>query len=141
MTVLKLIYIVAASLLAIYGLQAFFLTLIARRVLFDADRPSTPATRELPSVTVQLPVYNELHVVRRLIDAVAAFDWPADRLQIQILDDSTDDTSQIIARSIAIHQQEGIDIVQFRRHRSQRLQSGRPARGTCSRTRRIPRYV
>jgi cellulose synthase/poly-beta-1,6-N-acetylglucosamine synthase-like glycosyltransferase len=50
-----------------------------------------------------------------LIDAVAAFDWPADRLQIQILDDSTDDTSEIIARSIAIHQQQGIDIVQFRR--------------------------
>ena len=115
MTVLKIIYIIGASLLAIYGLQALFLTLIARRVLSDENRPSPPATQDLPFVTVQLPVYNERHVVRRLIDAVAAFDWPADRLQIQILDDSTDDTSQIIARSIAHHQQDGIDIAQFRR--------------------------
>ncbi len=115
MTVMKIIYIIAASLLAIYGLQALFLTLIARRVLFDEDRPSPPVAQDLPTVTVQLPVYNERHVVRRLIDAVAAFDWPRDRLQIHILDDSTDDTSQIIARSIAIHQQNGIDIAQFQR--------------------------
>lgn len=115
MTVLKLIYLIAASFLAIYGLQALFLTLIARRMLLREDQPSPPSTGELPSVTVQLPVYNERHVVRRLIDAVAAFDWPADRLQIQILDDSTDDTSQIIASSIALHQQNGIDITQHRR--------------------------
>ena len=107
MTVLKLIYIIAASLLAIYGLQALFLTLIARRTLFDAEPPPPPEIPAQPSVTVQLPVFNERHVVRRLIDAVAAFDWPTDRLQIQILDDSTDDTSQIIANCVAIHRRNG----------------------------------
>ena len=115
MTVLKLIYIVAASLLAIYGLQALFLTLVARRALFGAQQPPPSTTREQPFVTVQLPVFNERHVVRRLIDAVAAFDWPADRLQIQILDDSTDDTSQIIANSIAFHRRNGVDITQYHR--------------------------
>ncbi|MDE0465185.1 MAG: glycosyltransferase, partial [Caldilineaceae bacterium] len=115
MTVLKLIYIIAASLLAVYGLQALFLTLIARRTLFDADPTPPPDTEDQPFVTVQLPVFNERHVVRRLIDAVAAFDWPADRLQIQILDDSTDDTSQIIANSVAFHRRNGIDITQIHR--------------------------
>ncbi|MDE0142259.1 MAG: glycosyltransferase family 2 protein [Caldilineaceae bacterium] len=115
MSVLQLIYIIGASLLAIYGLQALLLTLIARRTLFDAEPPVPHDIRDYPSVTVQLPVFNERHVVRRLIDAVAAFDWPADRLQIQILDDSTDDTSQIIASSIAFHRRNGIDITQYHR--------------------------
>ena len=53
-----------------------------------------------PMVTVQLPVYNERYVINRLIDAVAAFDWPKERLEIQVLDDSTDDTSQIIAEKL-----------------------------------------
>ncbi len=115
MTVLKLIYIIGASLLAVYGLQALLLTLIARRTLFDETPAPPPAPNAFPSVTVQLPVFNERHVVRRLIDAVAAFDWPADRLQIQVLDDSTDDTSQIIANSVASHRRNGIDITQCRR--------------------------
>lgn len=135
MTVLKLIYLATATLLALYGLQALFLALIARRTIFDETAfdetaPLSPEdsalgenremeaareAQELPYVTVQLPIYNERHVVRRLIDAVAAFDWPADRLQIQILDDSTDDTSQIIAGAAAVHRDQGIDIVQYRR--------------------------
>jgi len=52
-------------------------------------------------VTVQLPVYNELYVSKRIIDAVANFDYPADRLQIQVLDDSTDETSLIVANAVA----------------------------------------
>ena len=112
---LHIIYFVTATLLAVYGMQALFLTLIARRTRPGAAASPPPAIQEPPCVTVQLPVYNERHVVRRLIDAVAAFDWPTDRLQIQLLDDSTDDTSQIIAHSIAFHQQKGIDIVQYRR--------------------------
>ncbi len=120
MTVLELIYLATAALLAVYGVQALFLTLIARRVLSEvrSEREGsllTPLPSVPPRVTVQLPVYNERHVVRRLIDAVAAFDWPSERLQIQVLDDSTDDTSQIIARAIATYQQQGIDIAHYRR--------------------------
>ncbi len=113
--ILELIYLITATLLAVYGMQALFLTLIARWAMPGAAAPRPAATPDPPFVTVQLPVYNERHVVRRLIDAVAAFDWPTDRLQIQLLDDSTDDTSQIIAQSIAAHRQKGIDIVQKRR--------------------------
>ncbi len=65
-----------------------------------------------PFVTVQLPVYNELYVIERLIDAVAAFNYPVDKLQIQVLDDSTDETVKIIATKVAEWQQKGIDITQ-----------------------------
>jgi cellulose synthase/poly-beta-1,6-N-acetylglucosamine synthase-like glycosyltransferase len=55
---------------------------------------------KLPIVTVQLPVYNELYVVERLIDAVAKFNYPKGKLEIQLLDDSTDETAEIIKSSI-----------------------------------------
>lgn len=58
-------------------------------------RSPPPLPDELPTVTVQLPLFNEMYVAARLIDAVAALDWPIDRLQIQVLDDSTDETSDI----------------------------------------------
>jgi cellulose synthase/poly-beta-1,6-N-acetylglucosamine synthase-like glycosyltransferase len=64
----------------------------------------------LPVVTVQLPVFNEARVVRRLIDAAAALDYPRDRLEIQVLDDSTDETRERAARAVAHHRARGIDI-------------------------------
>ena len=69
----------------------------------------------LPRVTVQLPIYNELYVVERLIDAVAQLNYPAHKLDIQLLDDSTDETVGIIARKVAHYQQQGIDISHVRR--------------------------
>ncbi|MFP4597364.1 MAG: cellulose synthase family protein [Persicimonas sp.] len=65
---------------------------------------------ELPVVTIQLPVFNERYVVERLIRAICAIDYPRDRLEIQVLDDSTDDTTDIAARLVDEMQQEGIDI-------------------------------
>lgn len=105
MLLLELLYLLSTVLLAAYG----FFTLGHVLVFWwqqrhgpeaggqGADSPSIPADADLPSVTVQLPIYNERHVVDRLIEAVVALDWPSDRLQVQVLDDSTDDTSQIIA--------------------------------------------
>lgn len=70
---------------------------------------------ELPFVTVQLPIYNERHVVSRLIDAIAALDYPTDRFEIQVLDDSTDETTDILRERIRHHRQRGIDIQLIRR--------------------------
>lgn len=56
---------------------------------------------EYPLVTIQLPVYNERYVVERLLDAVSLIKYPKDRLEIQVLDDSTDDTVQIIAKKLS----------------------------------------
>lgn len=69
----------------------------------------------LPVVTVQLPLYNELYVVERLIDSVAAFDYPRDKFEIQVLDDSTDETIEIVRKKIAAIKATGIDIVHITR--------------------------
>ncbi|MFM7473949.1 MAG: hypothetical protein ACKO00_08565, partial [Crocinitomicaceae bacterium] len=53
-----------------------------------------------PKVTVQLPMYNEMYVADRIIDTVAAFDYPRDKFQIQVLDDSTDETKDVIAKKV-----------------------------------------
>lgn len=67
---------------------------------------------KLPHVTVQLPVYNELYVIERLIDAVANFNYPIHKLEIQVLDDSNDETVEIIKKRVDYWQQKGIDISQ-----------------------------
>ena len=73
---------------------------------------------DLPVVTVQLPIYNERYVVRRLIDAVAALEYPRDRLEIQVLDDSTDETTVIAQARAAFWRERGVDIRVL--HRSDR---------------------
>jgi len=70
---------------------------------------------ELPKITVQIPLYNERLVANRIVDAVAGFDYPAEQLQIQIVDDSTDETSQIIADRVRHYQRQGINIQHLQR--------------------------
>ena len=79
---------------------------------------------QYPQVTVQLPVYNELYVVERLIDAVAHFDWPKDKLEIQVLDDSDDETVELIAKSVSEWQQKGVDIQHIRRPERKGFKAG-----------------
>lgn len=69
----------------------------------------------IPAVTVQLPIYNERHVARRLIDAVCTLDYPRERLQIQVLDDSTDETSELVAGIVAAWREAGMPIEHLRR--------------------------
>ncbi|MBN1582227.1 MAG: glycosyltransferase [Anaerolineae bacterium] len=71
-----------------------------------------------PVVTVQLPVYNEKYVVKRAIDSLTRLDWPRDRLQIQVLDDSTDETTILAQRCVESYCQQGLNIVLV--HREQR---------------------
>ena len=115
MTLLALIHALIVLCLAIYGLNSFvlaFLYLRHRRAVV----PVPPIDRSvLPPVTVQVPVYNELHVVERVIDAVAGLDYPRDRLQIQVLDDSTDETTRLARARAALHRERGADIVVMRR--------------------------
>ena len=96
------VYIITTLMLCVFGIN---LLAMAMRVLRKGPVEQPAATRrlsadELPLVTVQLPVYNELYVARRVIEAVAEFDYPAEKLQIQVLDDSTDETSLIVADAV-----------------------------------------
>jgi len=68
-----------------------------------------------PLVTIQLPVYNELYVVERLIDAVAEIRYPKDKLEIQVLDDSTDESFQLAANKIKYWSERGLNIVHVQR--------------------------
>ena len=70
---------------------------------------------EIPFATVQLPVYNELYVIERLIDCIAKFNYPTDKLEIQVLDDSTDETAEIIANKVDYWQKKGVDIQHIQR--------------------------
>jgi cellulose synthase/poly-beta-1,6-N-acetylglucosamine synthase-like glycosyltransferase len=77
-----------------------------------------------PFVTIQLPVYNEMFVVERLLDAVAAIDYPADKLELQILDDSTDETSELIARTVALLQKKNITVKHIHRQNREGFKAG-----------------
>ena len=72
-----------------------------------------PATA--PKVTVQLPMYNELFVADRIIETIAAFDYPADKFEIQVLDDSTDETKDVIAKKVAEVAARGVNIKHIHR--------------------------
>ena len=69
----------------------------------------------LPRVTVQLPLYNEMYVAERLLNAVAALDYPPHKLEIQVLDESTDETSQIVARKVVELRQRGFSVTHVQR--------------------------
>src|SRR5262245_41451224 len=85
-----------------YGLHRLWVLALYGRFRHRApariDFASRPA-EELPRVTLQLPLYNERYVAERLIDAAALLDYPRDRFEIQVLDDSTDDTTDRVARA------------------------------------------
>ncbi|MFZ9886701.1 MAG: glycosyltransferase [Myxococcota bacterium] len=83
-----------------------------------------------PFVTVQLPLYNEREVATRLLDAVAAFDWPRDRLEIQVLDDSDDDTGLRIDERAAVWRERGVKVDVLRRSSRAGFKAGALAHGT-----------
>ncbi|MGD8377535.1 MAG: glycosyltransferase family 2 protein, partial [Acidobacteriota bacterium] len=87
---------------------------LARRAR-PAPPPPAELTADLPRVTVQLPVFNERYVVGRLIRAACALEWPRQRLQIQILDDSTDETREIAARMTSHYRSLGLHVEHLHR--------------------------
>jgi len=122
--------LIAASLLAIYGLNALVLSLLYLRHRHQ-QLLASPLTKA-PLVTVQLPIYNEAHVVQRLIDAVAALDYPPHRLDIQVLDDSTDGTTSLAQARIVFHRARGVNIVLQHRQDRTGYKAGALAEGMRS---------
>ncbi len=74
------------------------------------EKPPLPADGDLPLVTIQLPVFNERYVIGRLIESAINLDYPKDKLEIQVVDDSTDSTAQLAAEIVAKYQQNGVMI-------------------------------
>ena len=94
-----------------------------------ADRGAPPLPAELPAMLVQIPVYNEPAVVERALMAAAALDWPRDRLKIQLLDDSTDLTSDIARHAVARLRSDGVDVDLVRRPERTGFKAGALAAG------------
>lgn len=117
-----IVHYLLIGILCIYGAHRIYHTLLAER---HSKLEGPQAIKgSLPKVTVQAPVFNERLVVERLVDALAALDYPADKLQIQLLDDSTDDTVEIAAARIAYHRERGVDIVHIHREDRQGFKAG-----------------
>jgi cellulose synthase/poly-beta-1,6-N-acetylglucosamine synthase-like glycosyltransferase len=117
--------------LAVLSLNLFAMSAIRLWVGWRG-RPNAaapPAEADLPRVLIQLPVYNEPNVVARLLRAVAAIDWPRDRLRVQLLDDSTDGTAEVAKALVDRLRSHGIDIVHIHRADRSGYKAGALANG------------
>jgi cellulose synthase/poly-beta-1,6-N-acetylglucosamine synthase-like glycosyltransferase len=110
------IYFAILAILSFYGLHRYIMVFLFQKYRRSAEVPKK--FEQLPQVTVQVPSYNEMYVIERVIDAVCAFDYPRDRLEIQVLDDSTDETQTIARSAVARWRNLGLDISYI--HRSDR---------------------
>ncbi|MGH9399273.1 MAG: cellulose synthase family protein, partial [Thermoanaerobaculia bacterium] len=121
-------YYLVLGLLAVYGAHRVLMVVLYYRHRAQAPRPNGPLD-PLPRVTVQLPIYNEVYVVERLVEAVAALDYPKELLEIQILDDSTDETRDI-AKSVALRARaRGLDVAYLPRDNREGFKAGALQRG------------
>src|SRR5688572_7839918 len=123
-----ILYFALLALLSIYGLHRYALMFLYYRHKRDNPAPSQRFA-EQPRVTVQLPLFNEATVVERLLDSVARLRWPADRLDIQVLDDSTDETQELARRKVEELRATGLDIVYVRRTDRTGFKAGALAKG------------
>lgn len=133
MWIFSLVYSVCALLLTLYGLNSLLLTVL---YLWPWGRPRAERSEAneglrdpWPAVTVQLPIYNEKHTAERLLTAVAALDYPRDRFQVQVLDDSTDETRALVAETVARLRQYGLDIAHITRPTRRGYKAGALAAG------------
>jgi cellulose synthase/poly-beta-1,6-N-acetylglucosamine synthase-like glycosyltransferase len=108
-TIWTICYFIVLFGLSLYGLHRYVIVYL---FLKNRNKPPQPvaAFEKLPPITVQLPIFNELYVVERLLKSVAALDYPRELLQVQVLDDSTDETTEIAANRVVELRAAGLDI-------------------------------
>ncbi|MDX1429875.1 MAG: glycosyltransferase, partial [Rhodothermales bacterium] len=135
LSVVPILYAASMLVLLAYGANMLWLSARYRDIDVEKDGPvpdpdKLPPLRGLwPAVTVQLPIFNEAYVVERLIDACAQLDYPRHCLEIQILDDSTDETVELAAERAAYWSRRGVNIVHIRRKNRTGYKAGALANG------------
>jgi cellulose synthase/poly-beta-1,6-N-acetylglucosamine synthase-like glycosyltransferase len=123
-----LIYFVAMMGVTVYAVLQFHLLFLYKR--FHKQNPTIVYNRyeaddeSAPFVTVQLPMYNEMYVAERIIDFVVAQEYPKDRFEIHVLDDSTDETVEIVAAKVAEYKAKGFQIEHIHRTNRQGYKAG-----------------
>ncbi|MEL6673691.1 MAG: cellulose synthase family protein [Bacteroidota bacterium] len=124
------IYGIALTLTVLYSLGQLhlILTFLRNRKHIQGE-PPLKGDKNLPFVTIQLPIFNELYVVERLLDAMAALDYPRDSFEVQLLDDSNDETVEVAAKKVAELQAQGLQIEHVRRPDRKGFKAGALAYG------------
>lgn len=106
---LTVAYVTLLLLVSLYGLHRWWLMWVFKKTVAKVPR-ARERFAELPVVTIQLPMFNEATVAERVIDAACEVDYPAEKLQIQVLDDSTDACKEIARRRVEYWANRGVDI-------------------------------
>ena len=117
--VIVLIYAICLLTVLLFAITQVFLFLKfreARSQVIKNELSAFSLNDHLPRVTIQLPLYNEQNVVQALLEHVAAIEYPRDRLDIQVLDDSTDDTSALVQTLVAEFSARGIEMIHLKRN-------------------------
>ena len=112
-TIIIIVYSTALIMIFMYALaqlNLLFNYLSAQKKQDQAPKFDLSNPDEIPFVTIQLPVYNELYVMERLLENISKMEYPKNKLEIQVLDDSTDESFQVTANHIKVLQQSGLDI-------------------------------
>ena len=123
------LYALALTFIAVYCSSQVILWIDYRRGKGGKGFPNGQLTKanisdDLPFVTIQLPIFNELYVVERLIDNIVKMNYPKDKFQIHVLDDSTDETVEVTHRKVKEYQALGFDIQQITRTNRQGYKAG-----------------
>ena len=125
------VYIGAMAMVCLYGLHRYALVFLYFK--HRRNRPVCPDQfDELPRVTVQLPMYNEQLVAKRIIEQACKIDYPRDKFEIQVLDDSTDQTCRIARKAVDDARRDGFDISYISRENRRGYKAGALANGLAS---------
>jgi cellulose synthase/poly-beta-1,6-N-acetylglucosamine synthase-like glycosyltransferase len=130
------VYFVALSFITLFCLLQFQLyrgsktpyLSLSKNAAPDPNQP-LPDLEEWPRVCVQLPIYNERFVLERLLEAVVAMEYPLEKLEIQVLDDSDDQTTELAAEKVTLYQSQGFQIQHIRRGERKGFKAGALAHG------------
>ena len=116
-------YFAVLVVLSVYGSHRYVMAYLYYK--YKGNLPTPKGRFEtLPRVTVQLPIFNEMYVCERLIEAVCKIDYPRDRFEVQVLDDSTDETQGIARAAVERARAQGLDITYLHRDNRQGFKAG-----------------
>ena len=127
MHILLYVYFISVLLLTVYGLHRT--SMLLRLKLNPYRQPKCPKIDQLPTVCVQIPLYNEPDVAARIINAVSKFDYPNQLFEIQVLDDSTDETVGIVNSEVEKLTKDGVNVEVIRRKVRENYKAGALANG------------